>query len=78
MQQVIDNMEEVSLKEPDEPEDTLLAGSKAQIHLSRYNYQYERYHECKACYLFNKARMCSVIKAQCDSSMEAKLEATEG
>ena len=78
MQHVIDNLEEVVIKEPDEPDDALLAGSKAFIHLTRYTYQYERVKERKACYLSNKARMCSVVRAQCDPAMEAKLEATEG
>ena len=78
VQHIINNMEEVVLKEPDEPDDALLAGLKASMHLSWYNYQYKRFHERKACYLSNKARMCSVVRAQCDPSMEAKLEATEG
>ena len=79
VQHVTDNMEEVVLKEPDEPDEDLLTGPKASMHLSRYNYyQYERFHERKACYLSNKARMCSVVRAQCDPVMDAKLEATEG
>ena len=76
---VIDNLEEVVIKDPDEPDDALLADTlKAQIHLTRYNFQYKRTKERKACYLSNKARMCSVERAQCDPAMNAKLEATEG
>ena len=48
MQHIIDNLEEVVIKEPDEPDDTLLVGSKAENHLSRYTYQYERVEERKA------------------------------
>ena len=77
VQSLINNMEEVVMKDPDEPDDALLAGSKSQIHLTRYNYQYKSTKERKACYLSNKARMCSVIRAQCDPTMIAKLEATD-
>ena len=71
-------MVEVVIEEQEEPDDTLLAGSKAQIHLHRYNDKYKRFKERKACYLSNKAHMCSVVKAQCDPSMQAKLQVTEG
>ena len=41
VQYVINNLEEVVIKEPEEPDNTLLADSlKAQIHLHRYNDKY--------------------------------------
>ena len=78
VQYVIDNLEEVVIEEPDEPDEALLADTlKAQIHLNWYNFHYRKAEERKACYLSNKARMCSVIRAQCDPTMIAKLEATD-
>ena len=78
VQYVIDNLVEVDIKDPDEPDEALLTGPKASIYLSQYTFQYKKTEDRKACYLSNKARMCSVIRAQCDPAMEAKLEATEG
>ena len=43
VQYVIDNLEEVALKEPDEPNEALLTGQNASIYISWYNYQYERF-----------------------------------
>ena len=79
MQHIINNLEEVVIKEPDEPDNAPLANPlKAQVHLHPYTDQYKRLEEHKACYLSNKAHMCSVVKAQCDPSMQAKLQVTEG
>ena len=79
VQHVIENLEEVVIKEPDEPDDALLSDPlKAQINLSWYTDQYKRFEERKACYLSNKAHICSVVKAQYDHSMQAKVQATEG
>ena len=78
VQYVIDNLVEMVSKDPDEPDEALLVDTlKVQINLTRYNFQYKRAKERKACYLSNKARMCSVIRAQCDPAMIAKLEDTE-
>ena len=39
VQYVIDNLEDVDIKDPDKPGKALLAGLKASIHLTRYNFQ---------------------------------------
>ena len=79
VQSVINDMEEVVMKELEMPDDTLLTDTlKAQIHISRYNDKDKRFNERKACYKSNKSRMCSVVLAQCDPAMEVKLQVTEG
>ena len=61
------------------PDDALLADTlKAQIYISDYKDDNERFKEHTACYKSNKSRMCSVVLTQCDPLMEAKLQVTEG
>jgi len=78
VQSLINNMEEVVIENPDEPDDALLLDpKKAPMVIYRYNDKYKRTEERRASYQSNKASMCSVVRAQCDPAMVSKLEATE-
>lgn len=77
VQSLINNMEEVVIEDPDEPDDAQLTSLKKDIYFYQYKKEADSAILRKASYLSNKASMCSVLRAQCDPAMVAKLEATE-
>lgn len=77
VQSLINNMEEVVIKDPDMPDDSLLTSLKKDIYFYQYKKEADSAILRRASYLSNKASMCSVLRAQCDPAMVAKLEATE-
>ena len=61
------------------PDDALLADTlKAQIYISDYKDDMQRFKEHQASYKSNKSRMCRAVLTQSVPVMEAKLQETEG
>ncbi len=77
VQSLINNMEEVVIEDPHMPDDALLTSLKKDIYFYQYKKEADSAILRRASYLSNKASMCSVLRAQCDPAMVAKLEATE-
>ena len=77
-QYVINNLEEVKIDVPEMPDNRLLETVKGPMYMSNYNDAMKRFNDRQDAYRSNKSRMCSVILAQCDPAMDAKLQVTEG
>ena len=77
-QYVINNLEEVKIDEPEIPGDSLLETVKGPMYISNYNNATKCFNDRQDAYRSNKSRMCSVILAQCDPVMDAKLQVTKG
>ena len=60
------------------PDNRLLETVKGPMYMPNYNDAMKRFNDRQDAYRSNKSCTCSVILAQCDPAMDAKLQVAEG